>query len=113
MPDLTRHGIDDVVLATWKQTCTPCHGLIGRGDGPQGAVLHPTDLTSAVWQGRAIDSEIAYTIHKGRGRMPGFAHIPDATVAGLVRLVRMLGPAPQSTAAGTAEPKPTDSNAAH
>lgn len=93
MPNLSQHGIDDVVLATWKQSCTPCHGLIGRGDGPQGAMLRPTDLTSAAFQERAIDSEMAYAIKKGRGRMPAFGHLPDSTIEGLVRLVRLLGPA--------------------
>jgi cytochrome c oxidase cbb3-type subunit 3 len=92
MPDLAEHGISDVILATWKQNCTPCHGLIGRGDGPQGRMLRPPDLTSPEYHKRAIDSEMQYTIKKGRGRMPAFGHLPDDTVKGLVNLVRMLNP---------------------
>lgn len=94
MPELNEHGIDDVVLATWKQNCTTCHGLVGRGDGPQAPMFRPPDLTSAAFQARAIDSEILYAIEKGRGRMPAFGHLPKDTIAGLARLVRMLGPAP-------------------
>ncbi len=90
MPALEKHGIDDVILATWKQNCTPCHGLIGRGDGPRGRNLRPPDLTDPTWQERAIDSEIASTIKRGRGKMPAFGHLPDKTIQGLVRLVRML-----------------------
>ena len=56
MPSLSEHGIDDVVLATWKQNCTTCHGLIGRGDGPQAAMFRPPDLTSAAFQDRAIEA---------------------------------------------------------
>lgn len=91
MPDLQKHGVDDVVLATWKQNCTRCHGIIGRGDGPEGRLVGPPDLTQAAWQKRAIDSEVAYAIKKGRGKMPAFPHLPENTIQGLVRLVRMLG----------------------
>lgn len=100
MPDLAQHGIDDVVLATWKQNCTTCHGLIGRGDGPQSAMFRPPDLTSSTFQERAIDSEIVNTIAKGRGRMPAFGHLPEDTIMGLMKLVRMLG-APKPGAAAT------------
>jgi hypothetical protein len=90
MPNLEEHGISDVILATWKQNCTRCHGLIGRGDGPEGRMVNPPDLTDPVFQKRAIDSEMAYAIKKGRGRMPAFGHLPESTVTGLVNLVRML-----------------------
>ncbi len=89
-PDMGQHGIDEVVLATWKQNCITCHGVIGRGDGPQGAMLKPPDFTSPQFQRRALDSEMKYAIQKGRGRMPAFAQIPEKTVDGLVRLVRLL-----------------------
>jgi mono/diheme cytochrome c family protein len=90
MPNLEQYGLNDLILATWKQNCVPCHGVIGRGDGPQGVAVRPRDLTDPEWQRVAIDSEIAHTIKKGRGRMPAFAQIPEDTVMGLVRLVRML-----------------------
>lgn len=102
MPDLAKQGIDDVILASWKQNCVPCHGVIGRGDGPSGAATNPRDLTDPNWQRVAIDSEIAFAISKGRGRMPGFPHLPEETVSGLVKLVRLLNadrPSPPAAAA--------------
>ena len=91
MSKLEQQGVNDVILATWKQNCVPCHGVIGRGDGPQAKVFHPPDLTNPQWQKNAIDSEIRFTLKKGKGRMPAFAHLPEQTVTGLIKLVRMLG----------------------
>lgn len=107
MPALEKFGINEVTLAAWKQNCVPCHGLIGRGDGPQGAALRPTDLTNPKWQKVALDDEIARTIKKGRGRMPGFPALPDDTVDGLVRLVRLMNaerPAPSDAPPNGATP---------
>lgn len=106
MPNMERLGINDVVLATWKQNCVPCHGVIGRGDGPQGMAMRPRDLTDPTWQRVAIDSEIAHTIRKGRGRMPGFPNIPEETVTGLIRLVRMLNAEPRTAATADASSDP-------
>lgn len=100
MPDLSEHGINDVILATWKQNCTPCHGLIGRGDGPKGPMLHPPDLTNPAWHKQTTDAQILATIKGGRGQMPAFGYLPDATVHGLMSLVRMLNPERSN---GTAE----------
>lgn len=112
------HGLDDVTIAAWKQNCTSCHGPIGRGDGPQGPMVHAADLSRAEWQASVTDEQIAATIRQGKGRMPGFA-LPDATVQRLVALVRMLDAgrmeqamaaanapkgAPPSAAAGSAAP---------
>ncbi len=116
MPDLAKEGITDVVLATWKQSCTPCHGTIGRGDGPQARGLNPPDFTNPQWQKNAIDSEIAYALKKGRGQMPAFAHLPDDTVQGLIHLIRRLnsdrsaaGPAPTSSSATAPSQPPAPS----
>jgi mono/diheme cytochrome c family protein len=113
MPDLTKQGIDDVVLAAWKQNCIPCHGVIGRGDGPQGRSLRPPDFTNPRWHRTAIDSEMAYAIQKGRGNMPAFAHLPEPTVQGLVKLVRMLNPDRVKDAAPAEgnEPAPSEEKA--
>jgi hypothetical protein len=99
MPDLEKHGITDVILAAWKTNCTPCHGLIGRGDGPRGAMLHPPDMTNPTWQRVALDSEMEHTIKKGKGRMPAFGQLPNETVTGLIRLIRMLGRRDEAPAA--------------
>jgi mono/diheme cytochrome c family protein len=83
------HGLDDVTIVAWQQNCTSCHGPLGRGDGPQGQLVHASDLSRPDWQATVTDDQIASTIHQGRGRMPAF-NLPDATVARLVALIRML-----------------------
>lgn len=74
---------------TWQNQCATCHGALGRGDGPQGPMYKPTDLSRADWQDRTKDDEIAATIRNGKGRMPKF-DLPDDVVAGLVGRIRLL-----------------------
>lgn len=94
MPSLAAHGVDDVVMATWRQRCVTCHGRIGRGDGPSGPQVGAPDLTRADWQAATSDEALAKVIREGRGKMPAHAELPESTVAGLVRLIRLLGPGP-------------------
>ena len=83
------HGITDVTIAAWKQRCVQCHGSVGRGDGPQGAMLRASDLTRPDWQASVTDEQIESTIKSGRGAMPAF-DLPDSTLKGLVRVIRLL-----------------------
>lgn len=94
-------GLDELTLAAWRRNCTVCHGAIGRGDGPRGAETRATNLGDPAWQASVTDADIAAVIKGGRGAMPPFA-LPDETIAGLVRLVRMLAPRPAD--AGVAPP---------
>lgn len=71
----------------WKQQCAACHGVGGRGDGPQGPMFKAPDLTAADLQSRNTDAQLAATIKNGKGRMPAFA-LPDDTIAGLVGKIR-------------------------
>lgn len=100
---LADHGVSDVILATWKQNCVTCHGVIGRGDGPQGRMLRPPDFTNPVWQKNALDDHMRRTIQKGRGAMPPFGHLPDETVDGLIHLIRLLNRDRANTPAGSTE----------
>lgn len=97
-PVMDQLGISEVTLAAWKQNCSMCHGIIGRGDGPQGSMLKTPDLTRPSWQRVALDSEMEQTIRKGRGRMPAFGHLPDETIQGLIRLIRMMNAEPPAPA---------------
>ncbi len=83
------HGLDDVTIVAWQQNCTSCHGALGRGDGPQGPMLHAADLSRSEWQAATTDEAIAATIRQGRGKMPAFP-LPEATIARLVQLIRLL-----------------------
>jgi hypothetical protein len=97
-------GIDEVVLTTWKQKCTICHGMIGQGDGPRGRETGARNLGDAAWQSTVSDDVLAASIRDGKGNMPAQA-LPDSTIAGLVQLVRKM--APQLAPAGSAAPAPS------
>jgi cytochrome c oxidase cbb3-type subunit 3 len=76
-----------VVEATWRQQCATCHGTVGKGDGPQGAMFKAADLSREDWQAKVKDEDIAAAIKNGKGRMPKF-DLPDDVVRGLVARVR-------------------------
>lgn len=82
-------GLEEVTIATWQRACMNCHGQLGRGDGPQGAMVHARDLSDPEWQAAVTDDRIAESVTKGRGLMPPFA-LPAETVTGLVHLVRLF-----------------------
>ena len=85
-------GLEDVTLVAWSQNCTPCHGELGRGDGPRGPMLKATNLSDPAWQQSRTDQDIAKAIKLGKGAMPAF-NLPDTTIVNLVRLVRMMNAA--------------------
>jgi hypothetical protein len=112
-------GLEDVTIVAWGQNCTPCHGELGRGDGPRGPMLKATNLSDPAWQSAVTDQQIAATIKLGKGAMPAFK-LPDVTIVNLVKLVRMMNiarlqahadAAASAAAAGTAPsaaaPKPS------
>ena len=74
---------------TWRNQCATCHGMMGRGDGPQGPMFKATDLTSAEWQGKVSDDDIKATIKNGKGKMPKF-DLPDNVLAAMVVRIRSL-----------------------
>jgi cytochrome c oxidase cbb3-type subunit 3 len=74
---------------TWRGQCALCHGMAGRGDGPQGPMFKATDFTNAEWQARVTDEEIKSSIKNGKGRMPKF-DLPDDVTAALLARIRSL-----------------------
>ncbi len=73
----------------WAQICSQCHGPMGRGDGPNGALVKAPDLTDGDWQAKVSDQEIAQRIRAGKGLMPP-NDLPDSTIAALVTRIRAL-----------------------
>ena len=74
-----------LVEITWKSQCATCHGMTGKGDGPQGAMFKPPDLT----QSKTDDEALLATIRNGKGRMPKF-DLPDDVARALVQRVKAL-----------------------
>ena len=109
-PELARHGLNEVIIVAWQQNCTRCHGRVGRGDGPQGAMFRTADLSNPAWQDAINDEQIALAIKNGRGAMPPFA-LPDATIEGLVRLIRLLRADTEPATAASGSPSAAPSAA--
>jgi cytochrome c oxidase cbb3-type subunit 3 len=78
-----------ILDVTWRNQCALCHGMVGRGDGPQGPMFRATDLTSAEWQSRVTDDDIRNAIKNGKGKMPKF-DLPDDVLSAMVVRVRSL-----------------------
>ncbi len=100
-------GVNEVTIATWKTKCATCHGMLGRGDGPRGAMVRARNLADATWQSTVSDADLMASIKNGKGEMPKF-DLPDDTLQGLVKLVRMLVPKRRAAPAdgGTADAAP-------
>src|SRR6187399_1942144 len=112
-PELAKRGLNEVALVAWEQNCVRCHGRFGRGDGPQGAMLHAADLTNPRFQTTVTDEQIATVIRSGRGLMPAFP-LPDSTVTTLVQLIRLLGQSrvqAEAAASGAPSAAPPAANA--
>lgn len=81
--------------------CVVCHGSVGKGDGPGGAVLNPKPRAfgDKTWQKSVDDAHLAKTIVEGGlavGLSAGMAPNPDLkdkpdTVAELIKIVRKFG----------------------
>ncbi len=62
--------------------CAPCHGTLGKGDGPAAGALtpKPRNYTDATWQASVKDDDIKKTILYGGaavGKSPSMPANPD------------------------------------
>jgi hypothetical protein len=78
-----------LVEVAWRQQCTQCHGPMGHGDGPDGALLHVRDLADPDWQAKVSDADIAASIRNGKNKMPKH-DLPDPVLQGLVARIRQM-----------------------
>jgi mono/diheme cytochrome c family protein len=81
----------------YKANCIPCHGPLGKGDGPSSFSLNPKprDHTNREYMDGVSDEQIAATVVQGgapRGypNMPSHPHIKGEDLVGLVAHVRTL-----------------------
>jgi mono/diheme cytochrome c family protein len=82
---------------TYKLNCVPCHGPLGKGDGPSAAGLNPPprDHSNKEYMARLTDDMIAQTVQMGgaiRGypNMPSSPHIRGEDMVALIAFVRRL-----------------------
>ena len=83
--------------ATYKATCAPCHGDLGKGDGPASKIFKPPprDHTDAAYMDTITDEDMAKTINfggalKGKPAMPSHPAIRGEEMTALVAYVRTL-----------------------
>ena len=78
-----------LVEMAWRQQCVQCHGPMGHGDGPNGPLFHPRDLSDPQWQATVSDADLASSIKNGKNKMPKF-DLPEPVLQGMVARIRML-----------------------
>jgi mono/diheme cytochrome c family protein len=75
-----------------EQNCAPCHGPLGKGDGPAAAAL-PTK--PADWTSKAVQAEpegaLFVRITDGNPPMPPWASLPEKDRWDLVNYIKTLG----------------------
>src|SRR5262249_8871095 len=76
-PGAAANDLAALVDVTWRTQCALCHGTSGKGDGPQGPLLHASDLTAAEFQSKISDEQMAQSITQGKNRMPKFDLPPE------------------------------------
>ena len=64
----------DSVRPIYRDKCSACHGLTGRGDGHDASLYDPkpTDFTDAQHMNGVTDGELFYKLTEGRRPMPSF-----------------------------------------
>lgn len=82
---------------TYKFNCVPCHGPLGKGDGPSAATLNPKprDHSNPELMDALTDKRIAETVRMGGAmngypNMPASPHIRGEELIALVAHVRSL-----------------------
>jgi cytochrome c oxidase cbb3-type subunit 3 len=76
-----------LIEIAWQQNCAVCHGVVGRGDGPNGPMVKAPDLTREEWQDKVTDDEIAAMIKGGKDKMPKF-DLPEPVLRGIIARIR-------------------------
>jgi mono/diheme cytochrome c family protein len=81
----------------YSQTCSPCHGATGKGDGPAAASLNPkpADHSSAAVVGARTDAQLAEIIKMGgsvvgKPTMPPAPQLSEADLKDVVAYMRQL-----------------------
>ena len=98
--------------AFFQERCAVCHGADGTGRGVTGDRLGGRAFTDARWLAKQKEADLAASILKGRGAMPGFRRqLNDAEARRLVvQVIRPLAlkkkPDPKGTTYRRRRPAP-------
>jgi mono/diheme cytochrome c family protein len=75
----------------FAERCAVCHGPDGSGRGPGGVRLGGRNLLDGRWLAKQKDADLAASILRGRGAMPGFRRqLQEAEAKRLVEQIRTL-----------------------
>jgi mono/diheme cytochrome c family protein len=89
-------AILDRGAGVYKANCVPCHGPLGKGDGPSAATLNPKprDHSNREYMDTLTDEQIATTVVNGGApkypNMPSHPHIKGEDLVAVVAHVRTL-----------------------
>ncbi|MFA6598240.1 MAG: cytochrome c [Ignavibacteriaceae bacterium] len=83
----------------FETTCSSCHGIEGKGDGPAGAALNPKPRNFHLvegWKNGRKATEIYNTVQKGilTSGMPGFDYLAPSDRIAIIQLIRSWMPEP-------------------
>jgi mono/diheme cytochrome c family protein len=97
----------DSVRPIYRDKCSSCHGLTGRGDGHDASLYDPkpTDFTDATHMSAVTDGELYYKLTEGRKPMPSFQkRLSDEQRWRMVMLIRAFLEPPSVGPAGSPPP---------
>jgi mono/diheme cytochrome c family protein len=95
----------DSIRPIYRDKCSVCHGLTGRGDGHDASLYDPkpTDFANAKQMGVVTDGELFYKLTEGRRPMPSFKkRLTDEQRWRMVLLMRTFSQPPTVGPAGSA-----------
>jgi mono/diheme cytochrome c family protein len=67
----------EVAQTLWSQSCSACHGMKGRGDGPLAAALGGLETLDGRLGAETMDDMVG-VVRNGKGKMPAFSETIDA-----------------------------------
>jgi mono/diheme cytochrome c family protein len=105
---ITQSAADlDSIRPIYRDKCSSCHGLTGKGDGHDAPRYDPkpTDFTDAKHMSTVTDGELFYKLTEGRRPMPSFKkRLSDEQRWRMVVLIRAFLAPPTVGPADSASP---------
>jgi hypothetical protein len=95
----------ETICPIYRDKCSACHGLTGRGDGHDASLYDPkpTDFSDVRHMSGVPDGELFYKLTEGRKPMPSFKkRLSDEQRWRMVVLIRTFSEPPTVGPAGSA-----------